>query len=92
MSVAFFNHHLRGLAEYSPYLTAAYTKNISQERDINLYLTQSLQPEQLEIAYGKKPPFPLLPNPVAIAKASREESILEEAHRSLISSRVIATI
>ncbi|ELS01026.1 putative dienelactone hydrolase [Xenococcus sp. PCC 7305] len=82
MSVAFFNYHLRELAEYKPYLTAAHTKKMSQEADIRLYLTQSLQPEQLETAYGKKPPFPLLPNPVTVAKAPREESILEEIERT----------
>ena len=81
MSVAFFNRHLQGLEEYAPYLTAAYTKDISQE-GIGLHLTQSLQPEQLETAYGKKPPLPLSPDPVVAAKPSREESILEEINRT----------
>ena len=81
MSVAFFNRHLRGLEEYAPYLTAAYTQNISQE-GMSLYLTQSLQPEQLETAYGKKPPIPLSPQSIVAAKAPTEESILEEINRT----------
>ena len=81
MSVAFFNRHLRGLKKYAPYLTAAYSQDISQE-GIGIYLTQSLQQEQLEIAYGKKPPIPLSPKPVAAANASREELILEEINRT----------
>ena len=28
---SFFNRHLQGLEEYAPYLTAAHTKDISQE-------------------------------------------------------------
>ncbi len=81
ISVAFFNRHLGGLEEYAPYLTAAYTQNISQE-GMSLYLTQSLQPEQLETAYGKKPPIPLSPQSVVAAKAPTEESILEEINRT----------
>ena len=81
MSVAFFNRHLRGLEEYAAYLTAAYTQNISQE-SIGVYLTQSLQPEQLETAYGKKPPIPLLPESVVAVQPEREETILEEINRT----------
>ncbi|MGB5632659.1 MAG: alpha/beta hydrolase [Waterburya sp.] len=81
MSVAFFNRHLQGLEEYAPYLTAAHTKDISQE-GIGLHLTQSLQPEQLETAYGKNPPLPLFPDPVVATKPPREETILEEINRT----------
>ena len=81
MSVAFFNRHLRGLEEFAPYLTAAYTKYISQE-EIGVHLIQSLQPEKLEIAYGKKPPIPFFPEPVVAAKPPREEPILEEIKRT----------
>jgi predicted dienelactone hydrolase len=81
MSVAFFNQHLQGLEEYTPYLTATYTQNISQS-DISIHLVQSLQSEQLEIAYGKKPPIPLSADSITIAKPSREEFILEEIQRT----------
>ncbi|PSB10093.1 dienelactone hydrolase [Pleurocapsa sp. CCALA 161] len=81
LSVAFFNRHLQGLEEYEPYLTADYAKSISQE-NLNIYLTQSLQPEQLAAAYGKNPPIPLNPKPIASAKPSKEESILAEIGRT----------
>ena len=81
LSVAFFNRHLQGLEEYEPYLTADYAKSISQE-DISIYLTQSLQPEQLAAAYGKNPPIPLYPEPIASAKLPKKESILAEIERT----------
>ena len=81
LSVAFFNRHLQGLEEYEPYLTADYAKSISQE-NLNIYLTQSLQPEQLAAAYGKTPPIPLNPKPTASAKPPKEESILVEIERT----------
>ena len=73
LSVAFFNRHLQGLQEYRPYLTADYAKRISQE-NLSIYLIQSLQPEQLVAAYGKNPPIPLNPKPIASAKPPKEES------------------
>ena len=82
MSVAFFNRHLRGLEKYAPYLTAAYTQKISREDIINLHLITSLQPEQLEIAYGKKPPLDLYPKPIVGVQPAREEPILEEINRT----------
>ena len=81
LSVAFFNRHLQGLKEYRPYLTADYAKSISQE-NLSIYLTQSLQPEQLAAAYGKNPPIPVNPKPIASAKPSKEESILAEIGRT----------
>ena len=81
LSVAFFNRYLQGLEEYQPYLSADYAKSISQE-DISIYLTQSLQPEQLATAYGKTPPIPLNPKPTASAKPPKEESILAEIERT----------
>ena len=90
MSVAFFNLHLQGLEQYAPYLTAAYTQNISQ-KEISIYLTQSLQAKQLETAYGKKPPIPLSPAPVSVAKASREEPVLEEIKRTGILKVAVRT-
>lgn len=81
MSVAFFNRHLRGLEEYAPYLTAAYAQNISTEA-ISINLIQSLQPQQLATAYGKKPPIDLSPPSVLTDLAPRAESILEEIKRT----------
>ena len=81
MTVAFFNYHVRGLEEFSPYLTAAYTKNISQE-GFGVHLTQSLSPEQLEVAYGKQPPVPFFPETLVAEAPRRKESILEEIDRT----------
>ena len=81
MSVAFFNYHVRGLEEFKPYLTAAYTKDISRA-GFSIHLTQSLKPEQLEIAYGKKPPVPFFPEPVVASAPLREEPVLEEIKRT----------
>ncbi len=81
MSVAFFNYHVRGLEEFEPYLTAAYTEDISRS-GFGIYLTQSLKPEQLEIAYGKKPPVPFFPEPVVASAPPREEPVLEEIKRT----------
>ena len=81
ISVAFFNFHLRGLEKFATYLTAAYTKDISQE-ELSVHLTQSLTPEQIEIAYGKKPPIPFFPEPVVASTPTGEEPVLEEIKRT----------
>ena len=81
MTVAFFNYHLQGLEEFAPYLTAAYTEDISQE-GFSIHLTQSLTPEQLEIAYGKQPPTPFFPEPVVASTLPREEPVLAEIKRT----------
>ena len=81
MTVAFFNYHVRGLEEFAPYLSAAYTEELSQE-GFSIHLTQSLTPEQLELAYGKQPPVPFFPEPVITAAAPRKEPVLEEIKRT----------
>ncbi|MGK7899640.1 MAG: alpha/beta hydrolase [Xenococcus sp. (in: cyanobacteria)] len=81
MTVAFFNYHLQGLEEFAPYLTAAYTESISQE-GFGIHLTKSLTPEQLETAYGKKPPVPFFPESVIATAEPRSESVLAELKRT----------
>lgn len=81
MTVAFFNYHLRGLDEFAPYLTAAYTEELSQS-GFSIHLTQSLTPEQLKLAYGKEPPVPFFSEPVVTAASPREEPVLEEIKRT----------
>ncbi len=46
-SVAFFQSHLLNQQQYRPFLTAGYSKHISQS-PLNLNLIQSLTPQQLE--------------------------------------------
>lgn len=58
LSVAFFKTYLNDSPEtstYLPYLTPSYGRAISQE-EMELYLIQSLTPEQLADAYGGTPP------------------------------------
>ena len=81
MTVAFFNYHVQGLAEFAPYLSAAYTEELSQE-GFSIHLTQSLTPEQLELAYGKQPPVPFFPEPIVAAAEPREEPVIEEIKRT----------
>ncbi len=81
MTVAFFNYHVQGLEEFAPYLSAAYTEELSQE-GFSLHLTQSLTPEQLEIAYGKTPPVPFFPEPVVASPPPRDEPVLDEIKRT----------
>ena len=59
MSVAFFNRHLRGLKEYAPYLTAAYTQNISQS-GISIHLTQSSTTRAIRDSLWQKTPYSLI--------------------------------
>ncbi|ELS03022.1 putative dienelactone hydrolase [Xenococcus sp. PCC 7305] len=81
MTVAFFNYHLRGLEEFEPYLSASYTEEISRE-SIEIHLTHSLTPEQLETAYGKQPPSPLFPEPIVATAEDRSEPVLDEINRT----------
>ena len=82
LNVAFFETYLRERNEFSPYLTSAYGQLISQDNPMSLEIIQSLSPEELETAYGKKPPFPIVPAPVESTIANREESILEQIKRT----------
>lgn len=66
LSVAFFGSYL-GNAEsrtvYRPYLNAGYAQTISQE-PLQLHLIRSLTPTQLEQAYGRPLPSPIIPLPL----------------------------
>lgn len=66
MSTAFLKTYLNDQprSDFQPYLTAAYAQSISQSV-MPLYLIQSLTATQLEQAYGKTPPTPIVPNAIA---------------------------
>lgn len=73
LTVAFFNRYLADRAAYQPYLTSTYAEAYGQE-PLKLKLVRSLSPEQLNAAYGGKPPAPLIPAPVpTIALPQRPE-------------------
>ena len=82
LNVAFFETYLRDRREFLPYLSSAYARTISRGNPMSLETIQSLTPEELETAYGKKPPLPIVPAPVKLAAVTREESILKEIQRT----------
>ena len=81
MSLAFFEVHLRNNSDYQPYLSSAYAQTISTEK-LTLHLVKSLTPEQLELAYGKTPPTPPIPEPVAAVSARKKANILAEIQKT----------
>ena len=92
LNVAFFETYLRDRAmpglpdrsEFLPYLSSAYAQIISQGNPMGLEIIQSLTPEELKTAYGKKPPLPIVPAPIEAATATREESILNQIRRTRV--------
>ena len=82
ISLAFFEVHLRDRADYKPYLSAAYARAISSDKDLNLHLVQSLTPEQLEQAYGDTPPTPPIPEPLVAVPPRNRENVLAEIQKT----------
>ena len=82
LNIAFFETYLRDRSEFLPYLSSTYAQAISQDKPMSLRIIQSLTPEELEAAYGKKPPIPIVPEPVEPTVVKREETILEEIQRT----------
>ncbi|MGF1460196.1 MAG: alpha/beta hydrolase [Leptolyngbyaceae cyanobacterium] len=78
LTIAFWNVYLRGQESYLPYLTAQYGEYISADKPMTLDIITSLTPEQLEAAYGRSAPIPIVPAPIAAAVPPRSQSILEE--------------
>jgi len=92
LNVAFFKAHLRdqeaGKAnrddQFLPYLSAGYAQVLSEDKPLDLSIIQSLSPDTLETAYGKKPPIPVIPDPVEATVATREETIIDEIQRTKV--------
>ncbi len=78
LSVAFWNVYLRGDESYRPYLSASYAEQISTDQPMTLDIITSLTPEQIEDAYGRSAPIPIIPPPIAATPPPRADSILEE--------------
>lgn len=77
LSVAFMQTHLADRPEFQPYLSAAYAQSISRA-PLQLTLVRSLTAAQLQQAYGRTPPLPIVP-PLATAPIpQRRRSILQE--------------
>lgn len=83
LSIAFFEAYLRDRDEFLPYLSSAYAQSISQENAMSLDMIQSLTPEELATAYGKKPPIPVVPEPVEeTIVVDRDETVLAQIRRT----------
>jgi predicted dienelactone hydrolase/ABC-type amino acid transport substrate-binding protein len=84
LNIAFFETYLRDRAEFSPYLSSAYARAASRDKPMSMNIVQSLTPEELKTAYGKKPPIPVVPESVEPKVTKREETILEQIQRTEI--------
>jgi predicted dienelactone hydrolase len=82
LSVAFWNAHLRDQEEFLPYLTARYGNAISEDQPMILDIITQLTPGQLESAYGRPTPIPVIPTALAPLPTPRDESVLEEIERT----------
>jgi ABC-type amino acid transport substrate-binding protein len=63
LSIAFMEVYLRGNTDYQYYLTNNYAVSISQP-EMSLAIVSSLAPEELEAAFGKTPPEPIIPEAI----------------------------
>lgn len=82
LNIAFWNSTLRNQPDYLPYLTASYAIAVSADQPLRLDLVHSLMPEQLEAAYGRPTPIPVIPPAIAQLPPPRDESILSEIQRT----------
>lgn len=83
LATSFFAAHLSDRAEYLPYLSSAYARSLSEGQPMSVDIIQSLTPEQLSAAYGKTPPIPVVPAPIAATSVPpRREEILAEIQRT----------
>ncbi|MFB2933782.1 alpha/beta hydrolase [Aerosakkonemataceae cyanobacterium BLCC-F154] len=64
-SLIFMQAYLNGQSEFKDFLNAAFARSVSRE-PLKLDLIRSLTPEQLEEAYGRRPPIPIIPEPVKV--------------------------
>ncbi|MGD1858639.1 MAG: alpha/beta hydrolase [Leptolyngbyaceae cyanobacterium] len=78
LNIAFWNAYLRDEAEYLPYLTARYAKQISQGKPMMLDLITDLTPTLIETVYGSPAPIAIIPAPIAAPVAPRPQSVLDE--------------
>jgi predicted dienelactone hydrolase len=70
LSLVFMQAYVNNQSEYKDFLNAAFAESMSQE-PLKLYLIRSLTPEQLEQAYGRRPPIPIIPEPARVDNRRR---------------------
>ena len=78
LSVAFYNVYLREQPEFLPYLSASFGNQLSADQPMGLSLITELRPEQIEAVYGRRPPVPIIPTPIAAAPPPRTQTVLSE--------------
>lgn len=81
LSLAFMQRYLANHLEYSRYLTADYAQFIQQE-PLQLEFVHSLTAQQLEQAYGRRPPIPVVPSLQLPRVAQRANPILQDIART----------
>ncbi|PSR19435.1 dienelactone hydrolase [filamentous cyanobacterium CCP3] len=81
MVTAFLGAHLRGQAQYLPYLTAAYAKAISEGQPMIVDMITDLTEAQVNAAYPGTTPVALVPPP-ATPVPPRDESVLAAIART----------
>lgn len=67
LSLVFLQAYLNGRSEYKDFLNAAFAQSVSRD-PLKINLIYSLTPEQLEQAYGRRPPIPIIPQPVNVER------------------------
>jgi len=82
LNLAFWQVNLQGRSEYATYLTSAYGEAMSAEQPMQVSIVRSLTPAQLETAYGRTPPVPIIPVAVEPTPTLRNESVLAEIERT----------
>ena len=81
LSIAFFEVYLRDNSEYKPYLSANYAKSISTNA-MSLSLIQQLEPQNLEVNYGSKPPLEIMPKTIISKSSVRNKTVLKEIQQT----------
>lgn len=84
LNVAFFEAYLRNRSEFLPYLNSTYAQAISQHNPMSLMIIQSLTPEELETAYGKKPPVAIIPPTIESPISQRKDTILDKIRQTKV--------
>lgn len=70
VSLVFMQAYLNGRSEYKDFLNAAFAQSVSRDT-LKINLIRSLTPEQLEKAYGRRPPIPIIPEPIKVDNRER---------------------
>lgn len=88
LSLAFMQTYLAHRSDYQPYLSPEYARSISQD-PLQLTFVRQLTPAQLEAAYGRTPPIPIVPPLAEVPVPRRATPILQEVAQTGVLKAVI---